>query len=112
MKRKVLLGLVTAMSLFMLSGCGSGSGEDSSSAETADGRSEIEFWHCMGASNGELIQELTDAFNESQDEIYVKAVHQGSYTEASTKMQAALSAGESPVVAQIDIGILVVFSDS
>ena len=61
MKRKVLLGLVTAMSLFMLSGCGSGSGEDSSSAETADGRIEIEFWHCMGASNGELIQELTDA---------------------------------------------------
>ena len=112
MKRKVLLGLVTAMSLFMLSGCGSGSGEDSSSAETADGRIEIEFWHCMGASNGELIQELTDAFNESQDEIYVKAVHQGSYTEASTKMQAALSAGEAPVVAQMEIGSLGVFADS
>ena len=113
MKKKVLYGLLTALTLSALTGCGaSDGGEDSASAENADGKIEIEFWHCMGSSNGELIQELTDAFNESQDEIYVKAVHQGSYTEASTKMQAALSAGEAPVVAQMEIGSLGVFADS
>ncbi len=51
----------------------------------------------MGSSNGELIQQITDSFNESQDKIFVKAVHQGSYTDAGTKMQAALAAGEAPV---------------
>ncbi len=111
MKRKVLMTLLAAISIFTLAACGSG-GEESSSAETADGKIEIEFWHCMGSSNGELIQELTDAFNESQDKIHVTAVHQGSYTEASTKMQAALSGGEAPVVAQMEIGSLGVFADS
>ena len=42
----------------------------------------------------------------------MKAVQQGSYTEASTKMQAALAAGEAPVVAQMEIGSLGVFADS
>jgi sn-glycerol 3-phosphate transport system substrate-binding protein len=77
-----------------------------------DKKIEIEFWHCMGSSNGELIQEITDAFNNSQDKIVVKAVHQGSYTEASTKLQAALSAGEAPVIAQMEIGSIGVFAES
>lgn len=100
MKKKLALVLAAAMSLSF------------GSMAQADEKIEIEFWHCMGSSNGELIQELTDAFNASQDEIFVKAVHQGSYTEASTKMQAALSAGEAPVVAQMEIGSLGLFADS
>lgn len=74
MKKKLALVLAAAMSLSF------------GSMAQADEKIEIEFWHCMGSSNGELIQELTDAFNASQDGIFVKAVHQGSYTEASTKM--------------------------
>lgn len=100
MKKKLALVLAAAMSLSF------------GSMAQADEKIEIEFWHCMGSSNGELIQELTDAFNASQDEIFVKAVHQGSYTEASTKLQAALSAGEAPVVAQMEIGSLGLFADS
>lgn len=102
MKKKIALVLTAAMTMGLIS----------TTAVQADDKIEIEFWHCMGSSNGELIQELTDAFNESQDKIYVKAVHQGSYTEASTKMQAALSAGEAPVVAQMEIGSLGLFADS
>ena len=101
MKRKVLLGLVTAMSLFMLSGCGSGSGEDSSSAETADGRIEIEFWHCMGASNGELIQELTDAFNESQDEIEATATYVP-FADFKKQLSIGASSAELPDIVIID----------
>ena len=102
MKRRIALALVAAMSMSMMAGA----------MVQAEEKVEIEFWHCMGSANGELIAELTEAFNASQDEIYVKAVHQGSYTEASTKMQAALSAGEAPVVAQMEIGSLGLFADS
>lgn len=117
MKKKIVYALIAAMSLGMLAGCGSGKTEEkqttAGNVEAADGEKvEIEFWHCMGSSNGELIQELTDSFNESQDKIFVKAVHQGSYTEASTKLQAALSAGEAPVVAQMEIGSLGLFADA
>ena len=115
MRKKTLAMLLAGMAVLALPGCGSSTGETSAAAdgsETADEKIEIEFWHCMGSSNGELIEQLTEAFNESQDKIYVKAVQQGSYTEASTKMQAALAAGEAPVVAQMEIGSLGVFADS
>lgn len=104
MKKKMALALAAAMTMGLMSGA-------MVQAEEKE-KIEIEFWHAMGSANGELIQALTDAFNESQDEIYVKAVQQGSYTEASTKMQAALSAGEAPVVAQMEIGSLGLFADS
>ena len=114
MKRKVAGVLAAAMAAGMLAGCGSSAkpadttaakaedtkaAEGSTEAAAADNGDKItiEFWHCMGSSNGELIQQITDSFNESQDKIFVKAVHQGSYTDAGTKMQAALAAGEAPV---------------
>ncbi len=102
MKKKIALTLAAAMTMGLMSG----------TMAQAEEKIEIEFWHCMGSSNGELITELTDAFNASQDKIFVKAVHQGSYTEASTKMQAALSAGEAPVIGQMEIGSLGLFADS
>ena len=103
MKKKLALVLAAATAMSLTTGAAVSAKED---------RIEIEFWHAMGSSNGELIQELTDAFNESQDKIFVKAVHQGSYTEASTKLQAALSAGEAPVAAQMEIGSLGLFADA
>ena len=113
MKRKIAIALAAVMTLGMTAGCGSdGAKETTETADAATEKIEIEFWHCMGASNGELIQEITDSFNESQDEIYVKAVHQGSYTDASTKLQAALSAGEAPVIAQMEIGSMGVYADA
>lgn len=119
MKRKVAGVLAAAMAAGMLAGCGSSAkpadttaakaedtkaAEGSTEAAAADNGDKItiEFWHCMGSSNGELIQQITDSFNESQDKIFVKAVHQGSYTDAGTKMQAALAAGEAPVLAQME----------
>lgn len=115
MRKKTLAMLLAGMAVLALPGCGSGTGETASVAdgsESSGEKIEIEFWHCMGSANGELIEQITEAFNESQDKIYVKAVQQGSYTEASTKMQAALAAGEAPVVAQMEIGSLGVFADS
>ena len=58
------------------------------------------------------IQEIANSFNEVQDKIFVKPVHQGSYTDAGTKMQAALAAGEAPVLAQMEIGMLGIFADA
>lgn len=129
MKRKVAGVLAAAMAAGMLAGCGSSAKPADTTAakaedtKTAEGSTEaaaadngdkitIEFWHCMGSSNGELIQQITDSFNESQDKIFVKAVHQGSYTDAGTKMQAALAAGEAPVLAQMEIGMLGIFADA
>ena len=131
MRKKLSIVLAAAIAAGSLAGCG-GSGttetkdtaaaNSSAQAGSEAGAKEeaapsgdkinIEFWHCMGSSNGELIQEITNSFNESQDKIFVKAVHQGSYTDAGTNMQAALAAGEAPVLAQMEIGMLGIFADA
>lgn len=123
MKKKLTYTLTAAAAAAaLLAGCSSGDKASSGSqapdaqaeakAEPSGDRITIEFWHCMGSSNGELIEEITDSFNESQDKVFVKAVHQGSYTDAGTKMQAALAAGEAPVLAQMEIGMLGIFADA
>lgn len=121
MKKKIALVLIAAMSLGLLTGCGGDSAsegsteqaaEETKTAEASGDKIEIEFWHSMGSSNGELLQEIVDEFNASQDRIYVNALNQGSYTEAGTKLQAALSAGEAPVIAQMEIGNLGLFADA
>lgn len=124
MRKKTAALLAAGMAAGVLAGCGSGgqaaatqapgTTAQQAEAKVTDGGDKvtIEFWHCMGSSNGELIQKIVDSFNESQDKVFVKAVHQGSYTDAGTKMQAALAAGEAPVVAQMEIGMLGIFADS
>lgn len=100
--------------IFLVSGCGIHSNDwlEQSKSQISEERIQIEFWHSMGSSNGVLLQKLTDEFNQSQDKIYVKAVHQGSYADANPKFQAAISAGEAPVVAQMEIGNIGIFAEA
>ena len=92
MKRKVAGVLAAAMAAGMLAGCGSSAkpadttaakaedtkaAEGSTEAAAADNGDKItiEFWHCMGSSNGELIQQITDSLTSPRTRS-CKAVHQ------------------------------------
>ena len=57
----------------------------------------------MGSATGELVQEIVNEFNASQEEVFVDCIYQGDYTSAGTKLQAAISGGNAPHVAQIEI---------
>ena len=97
---KKLLALVLAgVMAFSLVACGGG---NDAGTET-EGPVTIEFWHSMGSSTGELVQEIVDEFNASQDEVIVNAIYQGDYNAAGTKLQAAVSGGNAPHVVQIEI---------
>lgn len=98
MKKFFAMLLSLAMMTGMLTGCSTDSGKDKN-----DGPVTIEFWHSMGSATGELVQEIVDEFNASQDEVIVNAVYQGDYNAAGTKIQAAVSGGNAPHVAQIEI---------
>ena len=78
------------------------------------------FWHCMGGTIGEAVQANVDAFNASQDEIFVDAQYQGAYDDSLIKVKAAVPAGEGPDVFQMfematsylaDVDWVVPFSD-
>ena len=99
MKKLISVLLVMVMMVSMLAGC------DSAPAEEAqpEGPIHLEFWHSMGSSTGELIQEIVDEFNASQSDIVVEAIYQGDYTTAGTKLQAAVAGGNAPHVVQVEI---------
>lgn len=97
--KKLLALVLAAVMAFSLVACGGGS---ETSGET-EGPVTIEFWHSMGSSTGELVQEIVDEFNASQDEVFVNAIYQGDYNAAGTKLQAAVSGGNAPHVVQIEI---------
>lgn len=100
MKKFLAMLLAMAMVMTMLAGCGGGN-EDVAS----DGPVKIVFWHSMGSATGELIQEICDEFNASQDEVEVECIYQGDYNTAGTKLQAAASGNVDslPHVVQIEI---------
>ncbi|MEM7031867.1 MAG: ABC transporter substrate-binding protein [Chloroflexota bacterium] len=61
---------------------------------------ELEFWHAMGGDLGEVVNTLTERFNESQDAIQVTATHQGSYDDTYNALLAAFEAGTEPNLTQ------------
>lgn len=73
---------------------------------------EIDFWYALGGRNGEIIQEMTKKFNESQKDIVVKASYQGSYYENHSKVLAAVSAGNQPDVTMVEVASIGAFADA
>lgn len=73
---------------------------------TADGKVKLEFWYAASGTSGEMITALIDEFNASQDKIQVAASYSGNSFDSSTKVSAALLAGNQPDVALIYAGPL------
>lgn len=64
----------------------------------------IVMWHSMGGRNGEAIDAMVKAFNESQDKVVLEAQYQGTYDDAITKLRST-APGEGPDIMQLyDIG--------
>ncbi|MEP7454616.1 sn-glycerol-3-phosphate ABC transporter substrate-binding protein UgpB [Phyllobacterium sp. SB3] len=62
---------------------------------------EISWWHAMPGANGEVVQELTKEFNESQSEYKVVPVFKGTYPEALNAGIAAFRAKQAPDILQV-----------
>ncbi|MBW3665985.1 MAG: ABC transporter substrate-binding protein [Actinobacteria bacterium] len=60
----------------------------------------IEFWHAMADDLGQVVEDLVDQYNESQDEVFVNATFQGSYDDTYNALLAAFEAGTAPNITQ------------
>ncbi|OTO95658.1 hypothetical protein A5852_001576 [Enterococcus faecium] len=57
----------------LAAGCGNSETADSSGNESADGKTTLDFWSFWGSgARQEVIEEIIDDFNASQDKIEVK----------------------------------------
>lgn len=78
--------------------------EKNTAAATADGKVEVEFWYSGGKTAAGIVQEIVDAYNESQDTYVVKTVTQADYSETYEKLQAGIAGGAAPDVVLLDKG--------
>jgi len=111
MKRTLAVFAFLLSALFVLAACAvqtpPPSGAVEEEAEPAEAAAEeetevivLEFWHAMGGNLGELVDELTARFNDSQDGIVVNATYQGTYDDTYNALLAAFEGGAEPNIIQ------------
>lgn len=121
MKKTLSLILCALMLVGMLAACGNGgatteaqSPAESSAAPQASStgeKTEVVFWHSMSGAFGEAIDKIVADYNASQDEVHVTAEYQGNYYDMAAKLQTAVTSGDSPNLAQLEMVRVKMFSD-
>lgn len=105
MKKRVLsIILAACVSIASLAGCGKAASTSTSSNN--GGKTEVVFWHSMGGTNGDALNEMVDKFNkENKENIHVTAQYQGEYDDAINKVKSTKDKKAYPDVMQVyDIG--------
>lgn len=72
-----------------------------SAPPTPTGPTKFAFWHAMGGTNGDAVNEMMKRFNASQTACVGEAVFQGSYDDELNKLKAGLQSKDIPAVAQM-----------
>lgn len=70
-------------------------------AHAAAAQTEIQWWHAMGGTLGDTVNQIADGFNKSQKDYKVVPVFKGSYTETLTAAVAAFRAKQGPDIVQV-----------
>lgn len=114
LKKWISISLAGIMSVTALTGCGQsvqssdGAQEttEKSSQETTqseDGKVEIEFWYSGGKTAVNVLGDMVEDFNASQDKYVIKGLVQADYTETYEKLQAGIAGNKAPDIALIDV---------
>ncbi len=70
-------------------------------AIAANATTNITWWHAMGGRLGEVVNQLSDNFNKSQNEYKITPIYKGGYEDTMTAGIAAFRAKQSPDIIQI-----------
>lgn len=102
--------LSTSLLLAACGGNGNGSGTDTSTdggaATGGNGEPvEVTFWHAMNGPHQEAITELTNRYNDSQDNVVVREMNQGDYNSLQQSIMASGVSGDLPTMAQLTPGL-------
>jgi multiple sugar transport system substrate-binding protein len=106
----VLAIVVCMLIVSVLAGCGGKGAEKEDGASGAQEASvtaepiELAFWYAGGKTAVNVLSEIVDGFNSSQNSWHVTPVTQGDYTETYQKLQAGIAGGTAPDVALLGVG--------
>lgn len=103
MRKLFYMGTLLFSVSVLAAGCGNSETADSSGNESADGKTTLDFWSFWGSgARQEVIEEIIDDFNASQDKIEVKYSYQP-WGDIWTKSLSSITAGNPPDVIVQDI---------
>ncbi len=123
MKKAVAIGMSLLMVGSLLTGCGGKKEEPATTAQAAaeggstaaeaapSDKTEVVFWTSMSGGMGEAVDKIVKDYNESQDKVHVTVEFQGNYYDMAAKLQTAVTSGEAPHVAQLEMGRTKMFAD-
>ncbi len=102
MKKRVLSVLLgAAMAAAIVTGCGKG--EEAQASKNSDGKIQIDFWYSGGKTAVNVLAEMADEFNASQDKYEIVSTTQADYTETYEKLQAGIAGKKAPDMALLDV---------
>lgn len=61
----------------------------------------VNFWHAMGGSAGDALEEIVEKYNDGQEDVQVNLIYQGSYEEGINKLKTVAGTDEAPTIMQI-----------
>ncbi|MBI3915136.1 MAG: ABC transporter substrate-binding protein [Chloroflexi bacterium] len=94
MKRTTLLIIALAALALVALACAP------AATPTPAGPVKFAFWHSMGGTNGDAVNEMMKRFNTAQAACIGEAVFQGSYDDSLNKLKAGLQSKDVPAVVQ------------
>lgn len=95
----VLLGVTMIVGL--AAGCGK---SGASEAKASDGEKvQIDFWYSGGKTAVNVLTDMVESFNESQEEYEIVSTTQADYTETYEKLQAGIAGKKAPDMALLDV---------
>ena len=103
MKKRILCALLAAaMAATLMTGCGNGQ-KSGGTQKTEDGKIQIDFWYSGGKTAVNVLTDLVEEFNQSQDKYEIKGTTQADYTETYEKLQAGIAGKNAPDIALLDV---------
>jgi multiple sugar transport system substrate-binding protein len=104
MKRPLALAAVGAAAALALAGCTAGAPEESA------GPVELTFWHGYTEADGDVLQQIVDDFNASQEDVEIKTEVK-TWAVIDDTLLPALSADEGPDIVAMPAERLPVYAD-
>lgn len=121
MKKKMPMVMTALLAGCMLAGCSGGGTEtaqeggqaENTAGGAAEGgdATEVLFWSSMSGDMGETLDKIVSDYNASQSAVHVTVEFQGNYYDMAAKLQTAVTSGESPHIAQLEMGRTKMFAD-
>lgn len=120
-KLKLSLTVIMALMLIFVAACGASGGNSGNNAPsktndvtgasqnkatptpvaTSNDPVKVVWWHSMGGELGNAVTQLVKDFNESQSNIIVEEIYQGTYDESLNKMKASMDSKTGPSLIQV-----------